>query len=929
MWIMDWLGGLLARFHSLLRGLGSRSTVEAETREEFRHHIELRTQDLIRRGVPPREAARRAHLEFGHVETHREHARAARGLRLVDQLRFSWIDVKLGVRMLRKHPGLTLVSVFALAVAIPVGLAPLQVFSAFRAPLPVRDGDRIRAIRYYNVGTSGPTARGASLYELNVWREALTSFEALAAYRTGAYSVASGSGPGPRVSGAEVTASNFGILGVAPLMGRTLGEGDEAVGAPDVVLIGRDVWMGRFDGDPEIVGRQVAIAGVPHTVVGVMPGGFRFPHSQQLWIPLRQPPTNGPAEGDPLWIFGRLGDGVSEAEAHAEVVALGDRMSEAFPEMRAGLRGEVVPFGLTLFALPRQSFVTIPEFYGVQLAGLLLLFVACANVAMLMLARSATRFRELAVRAALGASRWRVLSQMFAETLVLTLLATGLGLLAADRLYGWLFRQLVPDSGGALFPYWLDLGVTAEVVLWGIALAALSAVLAGVLPALKVTGRGVQQSIQRLSAGRSGVRFGGATSALIVLDVALTVVAVGFGTLMTNRLLEPGRRADLVGIAAEEYLAVTVDLVDDLVADLPEDQLEGRLARTQQSLIERLEAEPRVRAVAAASVLPRMEPPMREIEIEVPGQSDTLRRPVHTIRVDPGFFEALEQPILSGRGFVRSDVSPISVLPEGADGTAVIVNTAFAEQTLGGRNPIGRRIRFVSEDETESEDETQPPRWYRIVGVVGPLGVNILSPNGGEAVYLPAAPGQIRPLRLAIHVGAAPEEFTPRLREIVGEVDPLATIDEWREPRALSWFVPVDWWLDLVVQSGLAALTLILTSLAVSSLYAIMSFAVAERAREIGIRTALGAGRGAVALAVGRRALWQIGLGVLLGTPGVVWLFFRMRGYAGIELTGPAMVVSALLPGLAVLVLIAALACTAPTLRALRIDPNEVLKTEG
>ena len=929
MWIVDWPASLLARFRSLFRGLGSRSAVEAEMREEFRHHIELRTQDLMRQGVAPREAARRAHLEFGHLETHREHARAARGLRLVDELRFSWIDVKLGVRMLRKHPGLTLVSVFALAVAIPVGLAPVQVFSAFRAPLPVRDGDRIQAIRYYNVGTSGATARGASLYELAAWRGALTSFDALAAYRTGSYSVASEGGVGPRVAGAEVTGSTFGILGVQPLMGRTLGEGDEAAGAPDVVLIGRDVWMGRFDGDPEIVGRQIAIAGVVHTVIGVMPAGFRFPHSQQLWLPLRQPQTTGPAEGASLWIFGRLADGVSEAEAHAQVVALGDLMSEAFPDVRAGLRAEVVPFGLTLFALPRQSFVTIPEFYGVQLAALLLLFVACANVAMLMLARSATRFRELAVRAALGASRWRVLSQMFAETLVLTLLATGLGLLAADRLYGWLVHQLVVGpSGGTLLPYWLDLGVTGEVALWGIALAAVSAVAAGVLPALKVTGRGVQPSIQRLSAGRSGVRFGGATSALIVFDVALTVVGVGFGMLMANRLLEPGRRADLVGIPAEEYLAVTVDLVDELAADLPEDQLEGRLALTQQSLIERLEAQPGVRRVAAASVLPRMEHPMRQIEVEGdPGQGDAPRRAVHLIHVDLEFFDALEQPILSGRGFVRADA--------GAAGSAVIVNTAFVKRTLGGRNPIGRRLRFVGEDETESavrtesENEAEAPSWYRIVGVVGPLGVSIMSPDGGEAVYLPAAPGQIRPLRLAIHVGAEPEEFTPRLRQIVAEVDPLVTIDEGRGPRALSWFVPVDWYLDLVVQSGLAALVLILTSLAVSSLYAIMSFGVAERAREIGIRTALGAGREAVALAVARRALWQIGLGVLLGTPAVVWLFFRMQRYAGIELTGPAVAASALLPGLAVLVLIAALACTAPTLRALRIDPNEVLKAEG
>jgi hypothetical protein len=294
---------------------------------------------------------------------------------------------------------------------------------------------------------------------------------------------------------------------------------------------------------------------------------------------------------------------------------------------------------------------------------------------------------------------------------------------------------------------------------------------------------------------------------------------------------------------------------------------------------------------------------------------DQIRRIVHTIHPDQGFFEALDQPILIGRPFDRGDV--------GSDSSVLIVNAAFVEQTFGRGNPLGRRIRFVSE--TEGEES----RWHEVVGVVGPLGANILRPDGGEAVYRPGAPGEIRPLRLAIHVGHSPEEFTPRLREIVREVDPLVTIDEWREPRALSWFRPIDWYLDLVLQSGLAALVLILLSLAVSSLYAIMSFAVSERTREIGIRRALGARREGIALIIGSRALRQIGLGVILGTPGVVWLFFGLREYARIDLSSPMLVVTALLPGLAVLVVVALLACAIPTVRALRIDPNEVLKAEG
>jgi hypothetical protein len=283
--------------------------------------------------------------------------------------------------------------------------------------------------------------------------------------------------------------------------------------------------------------------------------------------------------------------------------------------------------------------------------------------------------------------------------------------------------------------------------------------------------------------------------------------------------------------------------------------------------------------------------------------------------VDPDYFEALGQPILIGRPFDHSDV--------GSDSAVVIVNTAFVEQAFGGRSPLGRRVRFVS------GTEHAEARWFEIVGVVGPLGANILEPDGGEAVYLPGTPGEIRPLRLAIHVGSSPEEFTPRLREIVTDVDPMVTIDDYRAPRALSWFRPIDWYLDLLRQAGLAALLAVLLSLAVSSLYAVTSFAVAERTREIGIRRALGAGRDSIARTVGKRAIRQIGLGAMLATPVVVWLFVQLQEYARIRLSGPALLVTALLPGLAVLIVVAVLACAIPTVRALRIDPNEVLKTEG
>jgi predicted permease len=718
------------------------------------------------------------------------------------------------------------------------------------------------------------------------------------------------------VPGADVTANVFDILRVPPLLVRTFVEGDEQVGGPDVVVIGYDLWRRRFDADPTVVGQSVPVSGRPHTVVGVMPEGFTFPSREELWIPLRELPLPGPTESAEVSIFGRLTDGVSEAEAHAEVGGLGQRMSAAFPDARAGLRAEVVPFGLSIVQLPRRSFVTIPELSVVQLVALLLLVVACANVGILQLAKAATRFKEIAVRTALGASRRRILTQMFAESLVLSLAATGIGLAAFGLVYRWLAPTVTAAAGGGL-PYWLDLGMTWDVALVALGLAAVCAFITGVLPALKVTGGEIQRALQRLNGHRSGIRFGGVTTALIALDVAVTVVAVGFGSLVGARLLDGDRRAALTGFPAEEYLAARIDLAPGGRGVVELDysaEADERLGRAQEAIVERLGAEPGVHGLAAANVLPRMEHPDREMEwADDASAGDVHRRRLAAVQVAPSFFDALGQPILLGRGFEAAD------LREGI--TPVIVNAAFVEAGLADGNPLGRRVRFVSDADTiESQ-------WYEIVGVVGPLGVNIMSDDGGEAIYVPTAVADIRPLRLGLLIGSSPEAFIPRLRAIVNEVDPLATV---ADPRALSRFWPADWYLELLVLGVLlVGLVGVLVSLGVSALYAVMSFAVTERAREIGIRTALGAERRPLALLVARRALGQIGAGVALGTPWVVWMFLRMRGYSGIELSGGSLVVAALLPGIGVTALVGFLGCTVPTLRALRIDPNEVLKAEG
>jgi len=402
------------------------------------------------------------------------------------------------------------------------------------------------------------------------------------------------------------------------------------------------------------------------------------------------------------------------------------------------------------------------------------------------------------------------------------------------------------------------------------------------------------------------------SSALIVADIAISVAVVGFAAGISDLLREGWVGQDAVGIQADQFLVVGLQLpgmepgADAGASDRSE--FTSRLAATQQEFVRRLEAEPGIRGVAVGSVLPRMQHPRQRIELDGEGVSDDARASwvVKTARVDVDFFQALEQPILSGRGFDASDL--------GEDRSAVIVNTILADRLLGGRNPIGRRLRYSA----SGDDEPGP--WYEIVGVVGPLGMDL--PTPGPGFYEPAAPGEIYPPLLAVHVGGDPESFTPRVRALADEVDPTAIIGT----VVLGEIRTDDWVNGVAMTLGSAVFLGILLMLAASSIYAIMSFSVAERTREIGIRVALGARRSRIAFTVARRALAQLGVGVLLGMPVAGFLFVQLRIGLGNPSSAYSASVLVLSVGVGVVGLIGMLACTAPTLRALRIQPTEALR---
>ncbi|HUF48564.1 MAG TPA: ABC transporter permease [Vicinamibacterales bacterium] len=817
-------------------------------------------------------------------------------------LRPSWIDVRLGLRMLVKYPVLTGVALFTLAIGIPVGVAPAHFADALEAPLPIHEARQVRLIRYWDLEARrrGPT----TISDFLSWRDTLTSFESLGAVRAAAYNVDTGSGQVASVSGAELTASTFGVLGAQPQVGRFFIQDDERAGAAAIVVIGHGLWRARLDGDPAVVGRTIRLDGIAHTVVGVMPAGFAFPASQQLWLPLRDRPMPNPRDERQVSIFGRLASNATPERAEAEV-RVAQLARAGGGEVAARFVPEVLPTSFLLMGgLPKGGFRSLPEFRFIQILTLVPLFVACANVGLLIFARTATRSSEFAVRTALGASRARILTQVFTESLVLSVAAASVSLLLGGVITASGLVTRFMGGMGIELPDWVDFGLTGTTVLRALGLAVLSAVIAGVAPIFRVTGRSINQSIQRARAGRSGTRFGGLTSALLVADVAIAVAIVGFAVALADKARATIDNGQAVGIEASRYLAAELRLPGGAAAPS---------ATAQQAVVDRLEAEPGVRGVTVANVLPRMDHDIQFVELD--GEELPPGSPGHGVRtaqVDTGFFDALGKPVLMGRPFNAADLS------EGA--STVIVNTTFVERLLGGANPIGRRVRYVSRG-LESRSS-----WYEIVGVVGPLGMHVLTPEQDEGIYHPAAPGSINPVWLAVDVGPDPEQFAPRLRTIVRDAAPNAVVTR---TMSLDQAYEGDSYLVAALALGAVLMMGVLLMLAASGIYAIMSFSVAERTREIGIRVALGANRGRIAWHVARRALIQLAAGALLGMPIAALAFFELQEGAGRDPSVILATLLALVPGVGIMILVGVVACAAPTLRALRVTPVEALKVEG
>ena len=874
------------------RALFRRRTMERELDAELRFHVERQAEEYEREGLHPDEALRRASVDFGGVERFKEESRDARGTRLLET---TGQDLHHALRSLRKSPGFTLAVVLTLALGIG---ACTTIFGAVDAvllrSLPFRDLHRLMAVTVISEHCAACDNSTPGHYL--ALRERTRAFASLAGY--GSWS---GTLEGPEqaehVDGVTVTPSFFPTLGVTPALGRTFEVDSASAGLAHEVVLGHMLWRTRFGGDPNVVGSTITLSGSPYTVVGVMPAGFDFPPAADLWLPL----TFDAAAANDLsshWlrVFGRLAPGVSAVQAQHELDALTATLEERYPDQARGWRMVSEPLSDSLLQQMRDFFMPL------MAAALFVLLIVCANVANLLLARTSAREREIAVRTALGAGRWRIARYLLTESMILALLGAALGAVLA----WWsvpLLRGSVPASLIRFVPGWDALAMNERALGFSVLLAIVSAFIFGSLPALRASRPNLATSLREGGHGASGSRGGRLRRALVVAEFALALVLLVSAGLMIRSVRN--LVAEDTGMRAEQQV-VTMSL------ELPEQRF-GATTSTAElytTLRSEVGALPGVRSVSAISTLP-LSHDRNFASFNVSGRPPISKAKAPTavsLVVMPDYFETLGIPLLTGRDFDAHDDS--------AAARVAIISETMARRFWPGGDAVGEGLDLYGTR-------------YRIIGVAADVR-DQMEHTPSSTIYQSELQLGYRNLSLVVRVACPqqarkckPAALASSIRRVIASVDRSIAVSDMRTmPQVVSEYVS-PWRLLTALLGIFAALALVVAGIGV---YGVMAYAVRQRTHEIGIRMALGAGRGEVVGLVVRHAmrlaLWGATLGVL-GALGVARVLASLMLY-GVSPTDPAVIGGVA----ALLAIVALLASWLPARRATAVDPMIALRSE-
>ena len=822
-------------------------------------------------------------------------------------LGISWLDVKLGLRMLVRYPGLTFVSGLAMSVTIAVAIGMFSLFQdrLLRPIVPLSEGEQIVSIGM--LATDRGLTYRQLLHDFEIWREELETIEDVSIWRRSSQNLVGADGRGEPASFAMMSASGFEVARVPPLTDRPLLEPDEIAGAPPVLVIGYDAWMRRFDGDPDIVGSTVQIGREIHTIVGVMPEDYRFPLSEQFWLPFRDDPDEYAVMETPYsyYAFGRLAQGVTMSAAQAEVATIGSRRAAELPASHERVRSIVMTYTDAHTGMDNAGSTLLVR-VGLAVFSLLVL-IPFANVAILVYARTATRAGEISIRSALGASRRRVVTQLLVEALVLASIASTVGVSIAVFVMGRISTFLVGINSD-IMPFWAKNGQDPWAIAYVVALTVLAAVVAGAIPGLKATGKGAQAALSRAGQG-NGMRLGRGWTAMIVGQVAITVAFLPLAGWVGWQIIGVGLARPTFD--AEAFVAAVIARGPALENDWfsGDSALDAQTLESIEEVVRRVEADPRVSGLTLSTGTPGTLS-TASILVEIEGVEPPQNAPAHRLgggmAVSENFFDVIGVAPTSGRALNATDVADES--------PPVMVNRSFVRRALGGANPIGRRLRVY-----RGPDETPEP-WQEIVGMVEDLVMNPTHPETVEGrIFTPLDRTRLADgVVLIVKVAGSSEQFVPELRRITTAVDPTLRLGT---AVALG---ELDGGLSTLVgaaAAGFGIVSLSVLLLCTAGVFSLMSFNVTQRRREIGVRSALGANPRSVLVSVMARSVKQLGIGVAVGL--VVVTAMPPIILDGLTLTpgvGPILVVAVVMVGVGVL------AAIGPARRGLRVHPSEALR---